>query len=542
MASSADTASSPPSAQEITNVSSPSTKGDDALVPASVIPEQSPRKAFVGTQSPRSSAGSDHGGSGNAAEVSPIIRRKKPAWNVPSNSAIEVASVMDTASWPALSESARVSPKSSPSDSLRTLPNGSISALSVSLASSSSAKQPSNNQNLNSTQGSPSFRDKSVKHGAVTGVGSSNSGVANVGEAMSSSLSVLTEASQSLPGKQPSSENFPRGLPNQNNSSSDNERDHYTKTGGFSPHSHRGNDHQRNYAGGRRGSTGHHGNYGNRADGDRGGYEWSHRNIGRGVHMQQLHQQRGVGSYPRAPSVATAPFIAPPPPVRPFSNHMGFPDFQSPIYYVAAPPYPESLKGVPFASHPAPTPQLMYFPAVDPQRAMLLKQIDYYFSPENLCKDLYLRQNMDEQGWVPISLIAGFNRVKQLTNNIPYILDTVLLSNVVEVQGDKIRKRNDWMTWVLHPVDNLVSASGLQSPIANFGLEAHFDNIYLDLDDPKNTGSSGLAKNEAAFARSASVKLNSQISVRNSEDGDVQVGTYSDRIRKMRTLLRSDTM
>lgn len=37
------------------------------------------------------------------------------------------------------------------------------------------------------------------------------------------------------------------------------------------------------------------------------------------------------------------------------------------------------------------------------------------YSQDNLCKDLFLRQNMDEQGWVPISLIAGFNRVSWFT-------------------------------------------------------------------------------------------------------------------------------
>lgn len=507
-------------------------------IASAVVPGQSPRKPFVETKLPRSSASSDHGGSGNGTDVSPIIRGKKPAWNVPSNSAIKVGSFMDTISWPALSESARASPKSTPSESLKALADGSISALPVSLASSPSSKEALNNQNLNSTQNSPSFRDKNIKRGAVTGCGSSISEVSNVGLAMPSSLPVLTEASQPVSGKQPSLENSPRGLLNQSNSSNDNERDHYSKAGGFSPRSHGANENQRNHSGGRRGSNGHHGNYGNRRDGDRGGYEWSHRNIGRGGHMQQLHQQRGVGPYPRAPSVAAAPFVAPPPPVRSFSNTMGFPDFQSPIYYVAAPLHPESLRGVPFSSYPVPTQQVMFFPAADPQRAMLLKQIDYYFSPENLCKDLYLRQNMDDQGWVPISLIAGFNRVRQLTNNIQYIVDTVQLSNEVEVQGDKIRKRSDWMAWILPPADNLVSASGLPSD----GLEAQFDNFYLDLDAPKKTGFSGLAKNEAAFARSASVKLNTQMSVRNSEDGDVQVDTYSDRIWNMRTLLRSDTM
>lgn len=95
------------------------------------------------------------------------------------------------------------------------------------------------------------------------------------------------------------------------------------------------------------------------------------------------------------------------------------------------------------------------------------------------------------------------------------------------------------MAWVLHPADNLVSSSG----VANFdSLEAQFDNIYLDLDAPKRTGLSGLAKNEAAFTRSASAKLNNHKSIRNSENGDVQVGAYSDRIWNMRTLLRSDTM
>ncbi|KAI0523269.1 hypothetical protein KFK09_005664 [Dendrobium nobile] len=350
-----------------------------------VIPVRSPRKPFVQTQSPRCSTGSDHGGSGNAADFSPISRGKKPAWNVPSNSAIEVGSIMDTTSWPALSESARASPKSSSSDSVKALSDGSVSAPPVSLSSSPSSKQAENYQKLNSTQNSPSPRDKNMKRAAVTGVGSS--GVSNVGLAMPSSLPVLTEASLPVTGKQPSLDNSPRGFPNQSNNSNDKERNHYSKSGGFSPHSHGGYDHQRNYGGGRRGSNSHHGNYGNRRDGDRGGNEWNHRNIGRGVHLQQLHQQRGVGPYPRAPSVAAAPFVAPPPSVIPFSNPMGF---------------------------PAHTPQVMLFPAVDPQRAMLLKQIDYYFSLENLCKDLYLRQNMDEQGWVPISLIAGFNRVSML--------------------------------------------------------------------------------------------------------------------------------
>lgn len=55
---------------------------------------------------------------------------KKPAWNKPSNGAVEVGPVMGADSWPALSESARTSTKSS-SDSLKSLSDGS-SSVSVS--------------------------------------------------------------------------------------------------------------------------------------------------------------------------------------------------------------------------------------------------------------------------------------------------------------------------------------------------------------------------------------------------------------------------
>ena len=37
-----------------------------------------------------------------------------------------------------------------------------------------------------------------------------------------------------------------------------------------------------------------------------------------------------------------------------------------------------------------------------------------FCSDANLVKDKFLRSNMDDQGWVPISLIAGFPRVSSL--------------------------------------------------------------------------------------------------------------------------------
>ena len=96
----------------------------------------------------------------------------------------------------------------------------------------------------------------------------------------------------------------------------------------------------------------------------------------------------------------------------------------------------------------------------DPQlHNKIVTQIDYYFSVDNLVKDTYLRQNMDEYGWVSIRLIAGFNKVKQLTDDMPMILSAVRTSSsMVEVSGDKVRRRCDWKRWILPA--NLVIPGG----------------------------------------------------------------------------------
>ncbi|CAG8545893.1 9806_t:CDS:10 [Ambispora gerdemannii] len=79
----------------------------------------------------------------------------------------------------------------------------------------------------------------------------------------------------------------------------------------------------------------------------------------------------------------------------------------------------------------------------------ILQQVEYYFSIENLCKDLFLRSNMDVYGFVDISLLANFNRVKLLTLDENLVREALLHSYVVEVSGDKARKREGWEMWIL---------------------------------------------------------------------------------------------
>ena len=55
---------------------------------------------------------------------------------------------------------------------------------------------------------------------------------------------------------------------------------------------------------------------------------------------------------------------------------------------------------------------------------MILNQVHYYFSIENLCRDEFLRLHMDpEEGWITIQLLATFNRLRNLTTDVGLITE-----------------------------------------------------------------------------------------------------------------------
>ncbi|KAG6503513.1 hypothetical protein ZIOFF_035828 [Zingiber officinale] len=58
----------------------------------------------------------------------------------------------------------------------------------------------------------------------------------------------------------------------------------------------------------------------------------------------------------------------------------------------------------------------------------------FYCSVDDLCKDIFLRGKMDDQGLVPVSLIATFNMVKRVTTSIAVILNVLRDSTELEIQ------------------------------------------------------------------------------------------------------------
>ncbi|XP_020692947.1 la-related protein 1A isoform X1 [Dendrobium catenatum] len=136
-----------------------------------------------------------------------------------------------------------------------------------------------------------------------------------------------------------------------------------------------------------------------------------------------------------------------------------------PLDFSRGPPHLISL--IPPPLSPAPAAAVTFLPPEEQTlRANILKQIEYYFSDENLQHDTFLLGLLDEQGWVSISRIADFKRLKKMTTSIPLILDCLRSSNIIEVQDEKIR-RTDWLKWI----HRSKSQSGDSRPLVDNNLK-----------------------------------------------------------------------
>ncbi|UJR09182.1 hypothetical protein I4U23_013430 [Adineta vaga] len=75
-------------------------------------------------------------------------------------------------------------------------------------------------------------------------------------------------------------------------------------------------------------------------------------------------------------------------------------------------------------------------------REKLRKQLEYYFSKENIVNDIYLQSQMDAENYVPISMIGNFKLIKRLTNDLQLIIDVLKESPLVEVDSEEKRVRS----------------------------------------------------------------------------------------------------
>lgn len=97
-------------------------------------------------------------------------------------------------------------------------------------------------------------------------------------------------------------------------------------------------------------------------------------------------------------------------------------------------------------------------PAQPTLQDQLKRQIEHYFSEDNLRRDFYLRREMSLEGFVPLIVIGSFPRVQQLVPTIdggPSVLqllcDAISQSDQLELDpsGTKVRRRKGWEKYLL---------------------------------------------------------------------------------------------
>ncbi|XP_028047135.2 la-related protein 1B [Monomorium pharaonis] len=105
---------------------------------------------------------------------------------------------------------------------------------------------------------------------------------------------------------------------------------------------------------------------------------------------------------------------------------------------------------------------------IDPTtlKEYIRKQIEYYFSEENLVKDFFLRRKMNAEGFLPLNLIASFQRVLNLTTDLDLVIEAVSESDRLELMeledGSKqIRTSFEPLKWPLSDIANNITFSNL---------------------------------------------------------------------------------
>ena len=189
----------------------------------------------------------------------------------------------------------------------------------------------------------------------------------------------------------------------------------------------------------------------------------------------RFHGGRGRGGFFHHQRPGSYPYVPLPPPLPPPFEVLPPAIDMVNGYGPYALPDLESYEAVPPASQPHVPPTSATY-SVDAMQNRLLGQLEYYLSPQNMAQDLYLRQRvslgpsplsrdpllvphvdvyrvslqMDNEGWIPISLLASFKRVQQLHTDADSVKEVLSRSTVVEVSRDWVRMGGrQWELFVL---------------------------------------------------------------------------------------------
>ncbi|XP_022254545.1 la-related protein 4-like isoform X2 [Limulus polyphemus] len=128
-------------------------------------------------------------------------------------------------------------------------------------------------------------------------------------------------------------------------------------------------------------------------------------------------------------------------------------------------------------------------------KAMLQRQLEYYFSRENLSHDTFLVSQMDGDQYVPIITVANFNQVRRLTKDLKLIVEVLRESPNVEVDeaGEKVRPNCKCCVLILREIPETTAVkdiealfSGEECPKSAKCEFAHNDTWYVTFESDED--------------------------------------------------------
>ncbi|KAH6773539.1 translocase 11 [Perilla frutescens var. frutescens] len=149
---------------------------------------------------------------------------------------------------------------------------------------------------------------------------------------------------------------------------------------------------------------------------------------------------------------------------------------------------------------PPPLDQTLPSVLSDDLRRKIIKQVEYYFSDENLPNDKFLLKYVtrNAEGFVPIGVVASFRKMKKLTRDTSWIVDALKESAILVVSsnGKKVKRlhplplaeiKDPMVCTVL--VENLPEDHSVENLRQMFGEAGNIMNITIrdphDVRDPK---------------------------------------------------------
>eukprot|EP00731_Ephydatia_muelleri_P020271 Em0012g1096a len=124
-------------------------------------------------------------------------------------------------------------------------------------------------------------------------------------------------------------------------------------------------------------------------------------------------------------------------------------------------------------------------PSISTLEEKIIRQIEFYFGDRNFPRDKYLQQavSADESGWVPLTYLLNFNRLKDLSTDVQCIYNALCkaTADVIEVKQDgngyAVRRNPNKPASLLRSKEESHEIKAKSVSVKGFPLDVKFDDI-----------------------------------------------------------------